>query len=131
MQTLSIRQSIFSSFSSLLFYFFFSFFSSFSFSSPFFFFLLFFLLFPYLLSSPLCFLIVVVDILPVLRWTIQYDPLLRFFSHFFTFLACRPILNVLRVYSIVRHMIIWHLIFLQNIFIFLLYCTRYFRWLSI
>ena len=33
------------------------------------------------------------------------------FYDLFTFLACRPNWNVLRVYSIIRHLIIWHLIF--------------------
>ena len=34
-----------------------------------------------------------------------------FFSDLFTFQACRPNWNVLRLYSIIRHLIIWHLIF--------------------
>ena len=41
----------------------------------------------------------------------QNDPLLWFFYDLFIFLACRPYWNVLRLNSIIRHLIIWHLIF--------------------
>ena len=106
-------------FSSLLFFFSFLFFSSLLFCS-----LISFLLFPYLLSSPLCF-VFVVYIEPVLRWTMQYDSLLWFFSDLFTFLACRPNWNVLRLYSIIRHLIIWHLIFWYFCNLFRLFLTIY------
>ena len=45
------------------------------------------------------------------RFWCMYDPLLWFFSDLFTFLACIPNWNVLRLYSIIRHLIIWHFIF--------------------
>jgi len=98
---------------SSLFFFFSSIFSS-LFSYLFFSFLLFSnLLFSYLFSSLLLSLIVSSLFSRCYRhltgwWTMQYDP---FFYDLFTFLACRPNWNVLRVYSIIRHLIIWHLIF--------------------
>ena len=96
MQALSFRQSIFSSFSFLLL-------SSLLFSSLLFF-LLFFLIFSFLLFSTLLFSYLFSYFL------ISYR-LLFVFSVLFTFLACRPNWNVLRLYSIIRHLIIWHLIF--------------------
>ena len=109
MQVLSFTQSIFSSFSSLLFYF--LLFCSSSFSSPFFF-------FSFLFSSLSLSLIVSCLFSHCCYWHFTgfemnnaVRSVVMIFSDLFTFLACKPNWNVLRLYSIIRHLIIWHLIF--------------------
>ena len=133
MQALSFTQSIFSSLSSLLF-------SSLLLSSrhfasllfsvlvllfSFLFFFLFFhlisfllfsslLLFSYLFSSfPLSLIVSSLFTLCCRHFTgFEMNNAVRSaFSDLFTFLACIPNWNVLRLFSIIRHLIIWHFIF--------------------
>ena len=124
MQALSFTQSIFSSLSSLLF-------SSLLLSSRHFasllfsvFFLFFhlisfllfssLLLFSYLFSSfPLSLIVSSLFTLCCRHFTgFEMNNAVRSaFSDLFTFLACIPNWNVLRLFSIIRHLIIWHFIF--------------------
>ena len=125
MQALSFTQFFFSSFSSLLF---FSLllssllFSSLHFSSLFLHFFLSFLFFSSLLfcslfSSLLLSLIVSSLFSLCCRHLTGFEmnnavrSVVMIFSDLFTFLACKPNWNVLRFYFIIRHILIWHLIF--------------------
>ena len=109
-----LKRLFFSSpfFSSLLFFFSSIFSSLFSYLFLFFSSLLFcylFFLFSYLLSFPLCFLFVVNRFWDEQCSTIRV--VLIFLWFVYISIACRPNRNVMRFYSIIRHLIIWHLTF--------------------
>jgi len=123
MQALSFTQSIFFFFLFSSIFFSSPFFASFFFSSLFFFFYSFFisflffsslLLFSYLFSSFLLSLIVSSLFSLCCRHLTGFEmnnAVRSAFSNLVTFLACIPNWNVLRLFSIIRHLIIWHFIF--------------------
>ena len=74
------------------------------------------LLFSYLYSSLPFFLIVSSLFSLCCRHLTGFEmnnPLLWFFSDLFTFLACKPNWNVLRLYSLNRHLIFWYFVLIN------------------
>ena len=105
----SLFSSIFLLFFPLFYLLFFLLFFSLFFSSPLYSSILLSLFFSFVISYRILFVFSL--LLTFNRFWCMYDPLLWFFSDLFTFLACIPNWNVLRSYSIIRHLIIWHFIF--------------------